>query len=276
MEGTVKRSIQTSDKVKIVYDYHKVSSTCLVFLHGIGGDHLAWTHERERLHQLGYSTLAIDQRGHGASDHPEAEAAYALDRFAQDVEEILGRERITQSILVGHSFGGAVTVKFHHLFPDTAQAYVLVDATDRAPATLTTILDHGWARALIDQLLAHQARRHAQQTIAMDDGYAGTGDWYLPRIAHDIQITGLASWLATYETLSQFDGRAVLRTMKKPVLVLEGTDDSIFPPDTALRLERELPEATLSLIPGQNHVVVLSDPRDIVQAIDRFASSLKA
>lgn len=268
------RSIITSDKVKVVYDYHKGSPTCLVFLHGIGGDHLAWTHEREQLHRLGYSTLAIDQRGHGASGHPADEAAYALDRFAQDVEEVLGKERIQRGILVGHSFGGAVTVMFHHLFPDLAQAYVLVDATDRAPTTLTTVLDHGWARLLIHQLLAHQAKRRQRQTIAMDDGYVGTGDWYLPRIAHDIQTTGLASWLATYETLSQFDGRSVLSHMRKPVLVLEGADDSIFPPDTALRLEHELPEAILTLIPGQNHVVVLSDPRDIVQAIDRFATSL--
>lgn len=58
----------------------------------------------------GRSVLAIDARGHGASDKPHDAASYGERRMAQDLSELLGELGLEQVDLFGYSMGAVVAL----------------------------------------------------------------------------------------------------------------------------------------------------------------------
>ncbi|WP_037914872.1 alpha/beta fold hydrolase [Actinacidiphila yeochonensis] len=74
----------------------------VVLLHALGEDRTSWRSVTPALAADGWRTLALDQRGHGASDRP---GEYAFEAMRDDVLgllELLGLER---AVFVAHSMG---------------------------------------------------------------------------------------------------------------------------------------------------------------------------
>ncbi len=111
--------LNTSDGVKLFYEYFKASPQkgAVVLLHGSGMSYNEWADLREFLNQNGWSTIAIDFRGHGAS-REQGKRQLDFDSFSQD--DILKMRNIdiptathffkdTRPIwLIGSSFGAAL------------------------------------------------------------------------------------------------------------------------------------------------------------------------
>ncbi|MGQ9928263.1 MAG: alpha/beta fold hydrolase [Chloroflexaceae bacterium] len=108
-----RRLIATRSGVRIFVDWQRRGPHTIVLLHGAGGDHDAWRAQHPALHSAGFSTLALDLRGHGYSDRPRGADDYRLERFAEDVYDVLEALAIRDFIMVGHCFGGMVTTMFH-------------------------------------------------------------------------------------------------------------------------------------------------------------------
>ena len=69
--------------------------------------------------------VALDQRGHGESDKPDA--GYGFENVVADLLAFLDALKIKRTILVGHSWGGNVALQFAATHPDRAAALVFVD-----------------------------------------------------------------------------------------------------------------------------------------------------
>src|SRR3989338_4944959 len=132
----MQKKIISFDHVGINYSIERISGFFLVFVHGIGGDLNVWKKKRKFFHKKGFSTLAIDLRGRGLSDKPDFIESYGLECSAKDIQGILKKEKITRFILIGHSFGGMVTIKFYELFPTLSKAYILIDTAPKATRSL--------------------------------------------------------------------------------------------------------------------------------------------
>lgn len=103
----------TLDRGGAVLRYHDSggSGRPVVFLHGAGMDHTAFTAQGEAVRDGGRRIVLVDQRGHGASvlaDGARFRAADALADLGALIEE-LGLER---PVLVGHSMGGNLPQSF--------------------------------------------------------------------------------------------------------------------------------------------------------------------
>ena len=109
--------LKSFDGTKIYYNYSRGSKEpTLVFLHGIGGNWTVWKKEIEFFQKEGFSTIALDLRGHGMSEAPEPEERYKISYFSKDVHAILKKENITYFVLIGHSLGGAVALTYCQLY----------------------------------------------------------------------------------------------------------------------------------------------------------------
>jgi pimeloyl-ACP methyl ester carboxylesterase len=71
-----------------------------------------------------YRVIALDNRGHGQSDKPEAEDQYGT-QMVEDIVRLMDHLNIHQARLVGYSMGGMIVMKALTLHPDRFTSAVL-------------------------------------------------------------------------------------------------------------------------------------------------------
>ena len=81
----------------------------VIFVHGFPESWYSWRHQLGPVAQAGYTACAIDVRGYGGSDKPQAIEEYALEKIVGDLvglKTALSPER--KAILVGHDWGAPI------------------------------------------------------------------------------------------------------------------------------------------------------------------------
>jgi len=97
-----------------------------VLVHGLSSGWQTWLPPLPYLWPT-LSLTALDLRGHGDSDKPEAE--YTLAHYVADVWTVLGKLRFKRPpVLIGHSLGGAVVRRLAAEHADALAAVVIEDS----------------------------------------------------------------------------------------------------------------------------------------------------
>lgn len=96
------------------YEYFDNNSKeCLVFLHG-------WGQNIEMMMPIAkpfikeYNCLIIDLPGFGDSEEPKE--VYSLNDYADMINKLLKSKKVTNPILIGHSFGGKISLVYATMF----------------------------------------------------------------------------------------------------------------------------------------------------------------
>ena len=71
------------------------------------------------------------------------------------------------------------------------------------------------------------------------------------------------------------DAKQLLDKISVPTLVLEGEEDSIFPPDIAEYIHKRIKKSQLEFIPNANHILVLNNPKELEKGIQSFLEKIK-
>ena len=103
--------IRVKENVEIyVEDLNEEGKKTIVFLHGWPGDHNLFEYQFDYFAQRGYRCIGLDQRGFGQSDKPLT--GYDYDTLSDDVKCIIDKLKLKDFILLGHSTGGAIAVRY--------------------------------------------------------------------------------------------------------------------------------------------------------------------
>src|SRR3989449_5813642 len=118
-----------SDGIRLRYEVNGPDNgTPIVAVHGFASDYrLNWvgTRWQETLTNAGFRVIGLDCRGHGHSDKPHDEAAYAVENMAGDVVRLLDHLDIRSANYLGYSMGGRIGLEVVLDFPDRVQRAVL-------------------------------------------------------------------------------------------------------------------------------------------------------
>jgi pimeloyl-ACP methyl ester carboxylesterase len=106
------------------------SSPPLVLVNGWTGDHGIFTPQLAHFSRT-HRVVAVNLRGHGASDRPEQE--YTMVGFADDVAWQCQQLRLEKPVIIGHSLGGAVALELSGRHPDLPSAMVMIDSIVMTP-----------------------------------------------------------------------------------------------------------------------------------------------
>ncbi|GGX15242.1 hypothetical protein GCM10007242_22240 [Pigmentiphaga litoralis] len=211
---------------------------------------------------LGGAMIAMDCRGHGASDAPAG--AYTIDRFAQDIADVataLGAGRLH---LVGCSMGGTVALAFAGGHPDRLASLTVIDAT-------------AWYGA--DAPKNWEGRAQA----ALKDGMASLVEfqrarWFSPQFLADnndlveqavdvFTANRVDAYASTCRMLGVADARAGLGRYDGPAAVVVGEHDYATPVSMAQDVAAHLPNARLTVISETRHYTPLEAPRQVAACI---------
>lgn len=236
----------------------------LLFAHGFGQSRLSWTASATRLAERGFPCLAIDGRGHGASDWNPVGEPYRIDTFIEDAATV-ARTQPVPPIWVGASMGGLVGIAVAALYPELLRALVLVDVTPRwEEAGVNRIMDFmrahpdgfasvAEAQAEVARYLPHRANRTdperlQRMLVPMANGRLR---WHWdPRLLEDIGRSGTAEMQRLADAA---------RTLKLPVLLVSGSRSDVVSRQTIAEFQRLVPHAEHQEVTDATHMVVGDD-----------------
>jgi pimeloyl-ACP methyl ester carboxylesterase len=230
----------------------------LVLLHGmLIGTLTSWYFaiapllaRRRRVHMY-------DLRGHGLSEAPPS--GYRLSDMAQDLAHVVAHFGRGEPVAVaGHSFGGAIALRFAIDHPHLVERLVLVEtplpvvipgweisAREQTRDTLVAMLPP------ILQTSFDSGRRRARRLEGRTD--------------HLIQHTTLTQDLAAEPDIADSD----IATVRCPVLMCYATYTKPEIMQSRDRLAKLLPRATVRMFEG-SHYLPNESPQQIAAAIDTF------
>jgi len=254
-------SIHSFDGTKIFYKKELFSSKnpTVIFLHGFGGDLGAWSKHQDILAKNSISSLAIDLRGHGYSDRSNDFEFYNLQNFVNDILYIIEHEKICNPIIVGHCFGGMVSLLIEQYKKDLSKGLVLISTSYKTPYLSDKIFNFPFAFTLIKTLSDHLSD---QGIITHNDfsKFNYSTDLDFGRFVNDISILSPKSYFYILENLLSYNVKNVLNKIKKPTLILQGEKDIVIPSDYAKYLNNHIKKSKLVILKNEHHVPVLHDP----------------
>src|SRR5579863_1043181 len=173
--------------VRLEYFAHGHGPERVVFVHGFQASAPIWRMVQEALPADRFSSIAINNRGAGASDAPPNETDFSVPIFAADALELVTQLGWREFTLVGHSLGGATVAQFAVDHPELLKGLVLLDPADpdgRGGDMAGADID-----ALIDRIM--DARRERQARGAAGDGIdasdAGAPAELMRQLANDMR-----------------------------------------------------------------------------------------
>ena len=236
----------------------------LVLLHGGGANAHWWDHLASALARDCH-VVALDFRGHGASDHPDEIVAGA---FQRDLAALLEHLSAPQAALVGHSMGGEVALA-HAAGATATRAVVAIDvARGASPRT----------------------RRAMRLGLSMRTGYSTREEAvaryrFLPPAPYASEA--LRCSIAEHSVYQAPDGRfrfrfdprwfslparsePPLERIACPTLVVRGAESSLMTAEGAAQLVRRIPRARLVELAEAGHHVHLDQPQACLEVLRSF------
>lgn len=266
------KTLISFDGTKIYYRYRNGRSTPLVFIHGIGGNSSAWVPILNHFESQGYSTLYVDVRGHGKSDKPRDKRYYKLENCCLDLREIFKKEGIHKAVLVGHSSGGAIALKFEQLCPAYVKSIILITSFYTTPLKhfaipLKPLTIPVKFVASIVALIARVLPRYKLKYTAYYK-YRDSSEFYL--LWKDILGTPIETFIYSFLMLLDYDLSNHMKKIKMPVLIIAGKRDWITKLSGSKRMHRMLPDSQLVILDKTEHDLLFKTPEQIWSVIESF------
>jgi pimeloyl-ACP methyl ester carboxylesterase len=208
------------------------SGRTVVFTHGWGDTSASWAAQVEAL-RARCRVVTWDLLGHGRSAGPDDPGAYSQERALADLADLVGDDE--PAVLVGHSFGGQLSLLFTLRHPERVSALGLV-------GTGPGYRDPAGRRAWNERI--------EQQAVVCEE----RGDRSL---AHAIR------GFVTQHDSAIIDGIPSITT---PAVVVVGAKDRAFL-DAAAYFESKLTNATTVVVPDAGHAVMQHQPAIVNAAL---------
>ena len=245
----------------------------LVLVHGLGGSAANWLALAPLL-LPGRRLLVPELPGHGGSE--PLPAAPSLNAYADRIGLLLEAEGFAPAPLVGHSLGGAISLRLAIRRPESVSGLVLAGAAGissslrrvRYGLTITGIVKPG------RKIAPHRARvaRSALLKRVVFGRWGASDPPALPPELVEAFLAGPARHTDTVsaaKALVRDDPRADLEHVRCPTLVLWGARDNQLPVEDAFDYSRRL-RVSLRVIADCGHLLIGERPDACADAIVTF------
>lgn len=233
----------------------------------------------------GWRVVTYDQLGTGRSERPSDPSLWTIGRYVEEVEtvrEALGLGRIH---LLGHSWGGWLSIEYGITHPGKLKTLILADTCADMPHAISELnrlraalgpetvalmqrheaegsLDHPAYQAAVTLLNYRHVCRLAVWPTPLQRSLA---DWQMP--IYGI-MQGPNEFLYT-GNLKDWNRVGELHRIACPVLIVVGQHDE-FTPACASRMQQALPHARVRVFPNASHMPFYEEPEAYYAALSTF------
>jgi len=277
------REIAPDRRDEIRVDGHKVVAysfgsgpetvLCLNGGPGLPCDYLRDAHSC--LIDRGYRVVAFDQLGTGASDRPTDPALWTITRYVAEVETVRQALGLGRVHLLGHSWGGWLSVEYALTHPEALKTVILEDTAADIPHLIGEL--ERLRAALGPETVAMMQRHEAEGTLdhpvyqaaitILNHRHVCRLDHWPAPVKRSLDdwnmgpygtIQGPNEFLYT-GNLKDWNRLPDMRRITVPVLITCGEHDELTPA-CALRMKLALPNARLHVFPNSSHMPFYEEP----------------
>lgn len=227
----------------------KSGAASLILLHG-------WNHSLEMLRPLGnllavdFDVHLIDLPGFGKSSKPDKsqfDRPWGTADYAKAILEYLDSNNLKQVVLVGHSFGGKVSLYLASEVPERVKQLVLINSSG-IPRK------HGFYKRL--KIYSVKTLRTVLKFLKNRFGVKLYDSWFIPRFASpDYKNAG--PLLATFVKIVNEDLTERVKKIGAPALLIWGDKDTETPLEVGRRMQQLIAGSKLIELVGEDHVPFL-------------------
>ncbi|MBE0650563.1 MAG: alpha/beta fold hydrolase [Bacteroidales bacterium] len=241
----------------------------LLILHGLFGTSDNWVSYSRRIADEGFEVFALDQRNHGQSPKSPAFNYLAL---TDDLYDFIEEHKIENPILLGHSLGGKVAMRFTLENPEMIKRLVVVDISLKSYPPRREHLQIVKAIQAVDPSQI-QDRQEAEEKIAGLLPEMRLRQFVLKSL-HRTSQNGF-EWRLNIDGIApnlneMFDGIELDETFEKPTLFIKGGLSNYILLEDFPRIRKNFPHAEIITIDGTSHWVQVEAPERFFQLTSGF------
>ncbi len=241
----------------------------LIILHGLFGISDNWVSFARRM-AGDFKVFIPDQRNHGQSPHDPTFNYFAL---CADLQEFIEEHEIENPLILGHSMGGKVAMRFAMENPGVPVAVIIADISLRAyrrryhhlemiDAMMAVDFSQVSTRSDVEQQLKPRIKEKRIRQFAMKNLY---------RRAHSDEF----AWRLNLDAISVnmdevFDGVTGGGLFTRPALFVRGGDSDYVPYEDFDLIYRHFPDADIQTIEGTGHWLHAEKPDEFYRIVRQF------
>lgn len=249
------------------------NGTPMLLLHGYPLSGELFSRNRDALANAGYRVITIDHRGYGQSVAP-ADDAGSIQTYAKDALAVMDQLNVPSAIIGGMSMGGPIVFEMYRTAPERFKGMLLIDTIANPANVVEKALWGGMAQkavtygpqSLVGELLKDMLTGVTRLNKPGDVKFLGD----------IVRQASVAGDVAGAKALSERpDSLPTLASITVPTLILEGVEDTVYPPPFAMKMQQNIAGSKLVLIPGAAHAAIYENAPAANRAILDWAQTLK-
>jgi 2-succinyl-6-hydroxy-2,4-cyclohexadiene-1-carboxylate synthase len=281
----IKVEIISHDGTKIAAYDHGGTGEPIVFIHCLSGISQQWD---PMLHYFlsNHKVITYDLRGHGKSGQPDD--GYSMENMAKDLDAVLDHFAISETHLVGSSYGCMVGLYYASTRTDRVLSLINCDG-----AVINDTGEYG----LMDETLEEHLEKYrdylepeydsieAYKQYYKDNSEPWNAykayyfDQYEPRLKENGKVSSITNGNTMEQIISDIYYVDFLKWYKKvecPVLFLPSEEGKL---EKCMRFiekaSENLPHSKTVVIPGSKHLMMFEQDEELAAIMKEFYASIK-
>jgi pimeloyl-ACP methyl ester carboxylesterase len=248
------------------------SKLWVTFVHGAGGSSSIWF-KQIRAFSKHFNVLMVDLRGHGKSKRSFFNAfkkKYTFDTLAQDIVQVLDKEKIKSSHFVGISLGTILIRQIAEMYPTRIKSMVMAGAIMKLNVRSQILMRFGNVfKSLVPYLWIYRLFAY----IIMPKKNHKESRSLFVREAKKLYKKEFMRWYKLTADLNPLLRLFRQVDIKIPTLYLMGSEDYMFLPSIQ-KISKSHKSAKLSVVQNSGHVVNVDQPTEFNNRAISFIRSL--
>lgn len=228
----------------------------IIILHGWGRQGSAYRPLAQLLKNSGYSVYTPDLAGFG--DVPLENPFMTLSDYVEFVNRYIKKNNIEKTILIGHSFGGRVGLKYAWRYPKGVDKLILtgVPIIRHMSVMRKTVYFVAISLGMLLRYLPSVFHKRLRKSL-----YFLIGEW-------DYYKSGPLK--NVFKNIINEDLLQYAHSVTVPTLLVWGEEDRITPVSDIARIKRAMPHAESRVVPGVGHKLPYEKPEEFFEALKAF------
>ncbi|MDO5665223.1 MAG: alpha/beta hydrolase [Bacteroidia bacterium] len=238
-----------------------------------------------------YKTILLHQRGTGMSkNHTIDSTTITLNNYLEDILNVINKEKIKKTFLIGHSWGAILASDFMVKYPEKLKGVILIGAPgfslDFLPIMNNTIMER-LSKEEIDsiQQYSNQLNDSSIDTLTKEEllkkmiRITNSKQFFNPTLVDDLLSLGALNMdinilMIKHLVQSNWNIENDIRQISIPVVIINGKTDPIGV-NIPTKMQQTIKNSQLYLVDKCGHYVWMEKPHELKEIIMNFLFQYK-